>query len=129
MPFVRLTLNRPDLPQATVDELASTITDLLAQDLRKIARITVMDVDLQPERSLYIGAAPVSGVGGHLDVLLSSGINTDEEKAAFIAHAYEALGRILGPLASVFYVAIHEIPALDWGYNGVPQGVRVEDTD
>ncbi|GLZ52129.1 tautomerase family protein [Actinomycetospora sp. NBRC 106378] len=129
MPFVRLTLNRPDLPPRTVDTLASTITDLLAQDLRKIARITVVDVDLQPERSVYVGAAPVEGVGGHLDVLLSDGINTDEEKAAFIAHAHEALGRILGPLASIFYVAIHEVPPLNWGYNGIPQGVRVEDTD
>ncbi|WP_433798836.1 tautomerase family protein [Actinomycetospora sp. CA-084318] len=129
MPFVRLTLNRPELPQETVDTLASTITDLLAQDLRKIARITVMSVDLQPERSWFVGAAPVEGVGGHLDVLLSDGINTDEEKAAFIAHAHAELGRILGPLASVFYVALHEVPPLNWGYNGIPQGVRVEETD
>jgi 4-oxalocrotonate tautomerase len=129
MPFVRLTLNRPDLPEETRDALARTVTDLLAQDLRKIARITVLTVDLQPERSWYVGAQHVEGVGGHLDVLLSAGINTDEEKAAFIAHGYEALGRILGPLAPVFYIAVHEIPALDWGYNGVPQGVRVEDTD
>ena len=129
MPFARLTLNRPDLPQETVDALAETITELLARDLRKIARITVVSVDLQPERSWYVGAAPVEGVGGHLDVLLSAGINTDEEKAAFIAHGHEALGRILGPLAPVIYIAVHEVRALDWGYNGVPQGVRVEDTD
>ena len=87
MPFVRLTLNKPDLPQETTNMLAKTITDLLAQDLRKIARITVLNVDLQPEQSWYVGAAPVTGVGGHLDVFLSDHINTDEEKAAFIAHA------------------------------------------
>ena len=53
----------------------------------------------------------MSGVGGHLDILLSEHINTDQEKAAFIAHAYDALGQALGQLASVFYVAVHEIPA------------------
>lgn len=129
MPFVRLTLNRQDLPQETVQRLAGTITDLLAQDLRKIARITVLDVDLQPEASVFIGAQPVTGVGGHLEVLLSAEINTDEEKAAFIDHAYAALREILGELAPVFYVAVREIPALGWGYNGIPQGARVEDFD
>lgn len=84
------------------------------QDLRKIARIAVLNVDLQPEQPWCIGAAPVSGVGGHLDILLSDHINTDKEKAAFIAHAYDALGQALGQLASVFYVAVHEIPALAW---------------
>jgi phenylpyruvate tautomerase PptA (4-oxalocrotonate tautomerase family) len=60
---VRLTLNKPDLPQETTDPLAKTITDLLVQDLRKIARITVLNIDLQPERSWYVGAAPASGRG------------------------------------------------------------------
>ncbi|MGT2425830.1 tautomerase family protein [Amnibacterium kyonggiense] len=129
MPFVRLTLNRQNLPQDTVQRLAGVITDLLAQDLRKIARITVMDIDLQPETAVFIGAEPVTDVAGHLEVLLSADINTDEEKAAFIEHAYAALREILGALAPVFYVAIREIPALDWGYNGIPQGVRVEDFD
>lgn len=129
MPFVRLTLNRQDLPRETVQRLARVVTDLLAQDLRKIARITVVDVDLQPEAAVFIGGEPVRGVGGHLDVLLSADVNTDEEKAAFIEHAYAALREVLGELAPVFYVAVREIPALDWGYNGVPQGVRVEDVD
>ena len=59
---------------------------------------------------------------GDLEVLLSAEINTDEEKATFIAHAYDALQDILGDLASIFYIAVREIPALDWGYNGIPQG-------
>ncbi|KQY09266.1 hypothetical protein ASD37_02050 [Mycobacterium sp. Root135] len=129
MPYVHLTLNKPDLPQETVNRLATSITDLLAQDMRKIARITVMNVDLQPERFWYVGATAVSGVGGHLEVLLSAEINTDEEKATFIAHAYDALQDILGDLASIFYIAVREIPALDWGYNGIPQGARTVDTD
>jgi 4-oxalocrotonate tautomerase len=129
MPFARLTLNRNDLPQETVERLAAAVTNLLAQDLRKIARITVVDIDLQPEGAVFIGAKPVTGVGGHLEVLLSAEINTDEEKATFIDHAYSALHDILGELAPIFYVAVREIPALDWGYNGIPQGARTEDFD
>lgn len=129
MPFVRLTLNAPDLPQATVDELAGSITQLLAEDLDKLARITVMQVELVPEQSWFIGAKPVTGVGGNMQVSLSSGINTDKEKAAFIDHAYAALGRILGPLAEIFYIEVHEIPGKSWGYNGLPQADRTEDVD
>lgn len=129
MPFAQVILNRPDLPQETVDEVARTVTTLLEQDLGKIARITVVHVDLVPVASVSIGGRPIEGVGGHLTVSLSTGINTDIEKAAFIEHMYAALERIVGPMAEVFYVEVHEIPGKSWGYNGVPQADRVEDAD
>ena len=129
MPFVHLALNRPNLPQTTVDELAKTVTDLLAQDFGKIARITVVHVDLVPSESWFVGSAQPDGVGGHLTVSLSTGINTDTEKAVFIRHMYEALERIVGPLAEIFYIHVLEIPGKSWGYNGVPQADRTEDVD
>lgn len=129
MPFAHLAVNRPDLPQSTVEELAATVTDLLAQDFGKIARITVVHVDLVPVESWYVGSAHPEGVGGHLTVSLSTGINTDAEKAVFIRHMYDALGRILGPLAEIFYIHVLEIPGKSWGYNGIPQADRTEDID
>jgi 4-oxalocrotonate tautomerase len=129
MPFAQLTLNRPDMPQETRDLLAATVIDLLAQDLGKLARITVVHVDLVPTESWYVGPARPDGVGGHLTVSLSTGINTDTEKALFIRHMYDALARIVGPLADIFYIHVLEIPGSSWGYNGLPQSGRTEDVD
>lgn len=129
MPFVRLTLNNPTLDADTQHELAATITNLLAEDFGKIPEITVFQVNLVPAESWFIGSQPVTGTGGHLEVSLSTGINTDIEKAAFIDHAYSELTRILGTLAQIFYIEVHEIPGKSWGYNGLPQADRTHDVD
>lgn len=129
MPFARLTLNDPDLPQRTVDELAAEVTVRLEADLGKPGRIAVVQIDLVPRRSWYIGSEPVSGTGGHLEVTLSAGINTDVEKAAFIANTYRGLERILGQLAQIFSIEVDELPGKSWGYNGIPQADRHEDVD
>lgn len=129
MPFVRLTLNSPSLDPLVEKELATSITDLLAQDFGKNADITVVQINLVPAESWFIGSEPVEGTGGHLEVSVSTGINTDIEKEALIAHAYAELERILGKLAQIFYIEVHEIPGKSWGYNGLPQADRPLDVD
>ena len=129
MPFVRLTLNDPSLDSATQQRLAGSVTDLIAQDFGKNAGITVVQINLVAQESWFIGSQPVVGTGGHLEVSLSTGINTDIEKAAFIDHAYTALQNILGRLAQIFYIEVHEIPGKSWGYNGLPQANRSLDVD
>ena len=129
MPFVRLTLNDPSLDCDTRQELAGTVTNLLAQDFGKNPEITVVQVNLVPADSWFIGSEPVTGTGGHMEVSLSTGINTDVEKATFIDHAYTALEGILGKLAQIFYIEVHEIPGKSWGYNGLPQADRSIEAD
>jgi len=73
-------------------------------------------------------AAPAS-----LQALITAGSNSEAEMAAFIvaAHAMLTAGRSACPWAAAFagapaplYVALHELPATSWGYDGRTQAAR-----
>jgi 4-oxalocrotonate tautomerase len=52
------------------------------------------------------------------------GTNTKDEKAAFIAATFEAMGKILGPLHEESYVHVHDVRDDAYGYGGLTQGQR-----
>jgi 4-oxalocrotonate tautomerase len=72
------------------------------------------------------GAAPADQrqALAQLEALITAGTNSAAEKAAFIRAAHDMLGTVLGPLASPVYVALRELPAGDWGYDGATQAAR-----
>lgn len=61
----------------------------------------------------------------HLDVKVTEGTNTAEEKSHFIAAAMEMFRSMLGAdLCPVAYVVVHEVPGDAWGWNGFTQADR-----
>lgn len=125
MPFARITIADPDIAPDVQAALAADITALLEKDLLKEPEVTVVQVNLVPsERWFVAGVRPVSATGVHLEVSITVGTNTAQEKAAFIEHADEVLFRHLGPLPSAAYVALYELDGESYGYNGVTQLAR-----
>jgi 4-oxalocrotonate tautomerase len=125
MPFVhvRLAVPSPIAPER-IGHLQSEITRLMAATLRKKAELTSVLVEEAPLRGWRIGGRPVP-VAAHMDVKVTQGTNTPEEKARFIAAAAALLRETVGdamPLAT--YVVIHEIAADAWGYGGLSQESR-----
>jgi 4-oxalocrotonate tautomerase len=62
-----------------------------------------------------------------LEISITQGTNTQEEKAAFIQAAFAELQRQLagdGVLAPASYVVVRELPASDWGHGGRTQRSR-----
>ena len=60
-----------------------------------------------------------------LEIRITAGSNRADEKAAWIAAAWETLSRALpGPVAPASYVCITELPASDWGWSGRTQQAR-----
>ena len=62
-----------------------------------------------------------------LEISITAGTNTAEEKAAFIEAAFAELQHQLGsggPLEEASYVVVRELPATDWGYGGRTQLAR-----
>ncbi len=71
-----------------------------------------------------IGIKPVKAAA-HLEVKVTVGTNTPEEKARFVAEAMALLRSVLGPdLSPVTYVVIHDVPGEAWGYDGRTQADR-----
>ncbi len=124
MPFVHIHIAGGDLVASQIQRLQNQATHLMAEIMGKKAELTAVLVEHTSEARWSVGGAPVR-VAAHLDVKVTAGTNTPEEKAAFIAAAKQLLKDTLGPeLPLATYVVVHEIAADAWGYDGRTQAAR-----
>jgi 4-oxalocrotonate tautomerase len=96
----------------------------MAGVLGKKAKLTAVLVEQVSEDTWMVGQEAI-GLAAHLDVKITAGTNSPEEKARFIAEANALLHQVLGaelPLAT--YVIIDEVPGDAWGYGGLTQTHR-----
>jgi 4-oxalocrotonate tautomerase len=52
------------------------------------------------------------------------GTNTKDEKAAYVAAAFEGFSRLLGDLHEESYIHVHDVRAEAYGYGGRTQEFR-----
>lgn len=124
MPFARITLAGTDLKPSAMAELQAGIAGLLETVLRKKPELTAVLVEEVPLPGWAVAGRPAQ-MAGHIDVKVTAGTNTSEEKARFIEAAAGLLHTMLGPLADpATYVVIHELPSDAWGYDGLTQEQR-----
>lgn len=114
--------------------VARELTDHTERLLGKKLPLTAV-AWLAPAQDWHIGGEPVAAgdvadaAAPHrtfsLDIHITAGTNTDVEKAAWIAAAWDTLSRALpGTTESASYVCVTELPATDWGYGGRTQADR-----
>lgn len=59
-----------------------------------------------------------------LDIHVTDGTNTKDEKAAFVAEAFAAMGKLIGPLHNESYVHVHDVRDDACGFGGLTQERR-----
>ncbi|MDO8774736.1 MAG: 4-oxalocrotonate tautomerase [Burkholderiaceae bacterium] len=107
--------------------LAHALTRLTALHLGKRPEVTAVMIDDLPAARWHVGGSDVAGPTAFLEISITQGSNTAQEKAAFIAAAFAELQTQLGagqPLEPASYVIVRELPATDWGYGGQTQAAR-----
>jgi len=124
MPFMNIKVAGPTLVPEQVRRLQRDATGLMAGILRKKPELTAVLVEQVPAMGWTVGAEPVQAAA-HLDVKVTEGTNTAEEKARFVAEAMSLLRSVLGSsLNPVAYVVVHEVPSDAWGWDGLTQAYR-----
>lgn len=132
MPLIQIVLSGPAAAPATIRALQQETTELMQRILRKEAALTVVSVTQLPAGSHAVGGAALAA-SASLQALITAGSNSEAEKADFIfaAQAMLTAGRAACPWAVAFaaapaplYVALHELPATSWGYDGRTQAAR-----
>jgi 4-oxalocrotonate tautomerase len=112
---------------ARYQSLAHALTELTAQLLGKRREVTAVMVEDLPATRWHVGGRAVLGPTACLEISITQGTNTEQEKAAFIAAAFAELQTQLGAghaLEPASYVIVREVPATDWGYDGQTQAAR-----
>jgi 4-oxalocrotonate tautomerase len=108
-------------------QLAAALTTLTAELLGKRAELTAVMIEDLPAARWYVNADEVQRPTACLEISITAGTNTADEKALFIKRAFAELQRQLGaggPLEAASYVIVRELPATDWGYGGQTQQAR-----
>ena len=126
MPTLQLQISPLQNP-SRYRELALALTRITAQQLGKRAEVTAVVIDDIPEARWYVGGSAVQRPTALLEISVTQGTNTAEQKAAFVATAYAELEAQLGQgrgLEPASYVIVREVPATDWGYAGETQAAR-----
>lgn len=126
MPTLKLKLaplHNPD----TYLALAESLTDITVRTLGKRREVTAVVIDDLPAACWYIGGRPLQRPTALLEIEITAGTNTPAQKESFIAQAHAALRQLLAAhdgLEEASYVIVHELPAGNWGYDGLTQQAR-----
>ena len=126
MPYLNLKLCGAS-SQETAGLIAKCLTDLTAEILNKKPELTAVAVEFAAPSLWYIGGislADQSLRSFHLNITVTEGTNTKDEKALYALRAFAAIEAIVGNLAPATYIVIHEVHADAWGYQGQTQEFR-----
>lgn len=126
MPYLNIKLCAPESAE-TSDRVAALLTDLTAEVLGKKRSLTSVAVDYVAAEHWYVGGQAMASQQAttfYLDIKITEGTNTKDQKAAYVADVFAGLEAMLGALHGASYIVIHEVPADAWGYEGRTQEFR-----
>ena len=126
MPYLHIQLSLP-ASAAVASEVGALLTDLTASILQKKHELTAVSVEFVDPHYWFIGGASLASQqlrSFYLQIQVTAGTNTKDEKARYVAQVFAGLESLLGPLAPASYVVVQEVPADAWGYQGRTQEYR-----
>ena len=127
MPLITVTLSSPHPEMPPKAAVAAEVSRLSSTILRKDPKVTAIIVTTVPPEDWFCGGRSLADArlaSVWLDIHITDGTNTKDEKAAFIAETYAAFGRLLGPLHEESYVHVHDVRDDAYGFGGLTQGRR-----
>lgn len=127
MPLITVTVSTPHHKVLAKADIAAEVSRLSATLLHKDPKVTAVIVTRVPPEDWFCGGESLADAwlaSFWLDIHVTDGSNTKDEKAAFIAAAYNSMEKLLGPLHPESYVHVHEVSDDAYGYGGLTQGRR-----
>jgi 4-oxalocrotonate tautomerase len=126
MPYLNAKLCAPESEETTA-RIAALLTDLTTEVLRKKRELTSVAVEYLAPRQWFIGGTSLASQGVatfYLDIKVTEGTNTKDEKALYVQQVFAAVEAVIGKLNPASYVVIHEVHGDAWGYQGATQEYR-----
>lgn len=126
MPYLNAKLSAPESAETT-KTIAALLTDLTAGTLKKKRELTSIAVEYLSPALWFIGGADLASqemATFYLDIMVTEGTNTKDEKALYIRQVFAGMEAVVGKLHPASYIVIHEFRADAWGYQGATQEYR-----
>jgi 4-oxalocrotonate tautomerase len=116
-----------DPDDALTQRLADVVTRLTADVLGKDPKVTAVAVEWIPRRCWFVAGRTTEALGHpafFLEVRITDGTNTKDEKARYVREAFAALDGLLGGVDPESYVHVNEVRGDAYGYGGRTQERR-----
>lgn len=129
MPFINITYSGSKLTEEQREGLFKETTRLMNEVMHKKDELTSLRIDNYEAGDWAIGSKRMSmslSSAVYMDIKVTQGTNTAEEKSEMIRESTLMLKEIIGPIAEASYVVVHEVAGDSWGYNGLTQLARAQ---
>lgn len=126
MPYINIRLGA-NLDNEQRKQLYEKTTSLMNTVMGKRREVTVVHIQESEPQQWSTSAIPITdkeSVGAYVDIKVTDGTNTPEEKAEMISQTVNMLQDVVGIIQEACYVVIDDIPPDSWGYNGKTQAAR-----
>jgi 4-oxalocrotonate tautomerase len=127
MPLITVTYASQNKQIASKPAIAAEVSRLSSTILGKLPEVTAIVLQRVEPEDWFAGGRSLAEAGlasVWLDIHISEGTNTKDEKAKFIAETFKAFGKLLGPLHEESYIHVHEVRGDAYGFGGQTQERR-----
>ena len=123
IPYLNIKIAAAESPQTSA-QVAALLTDLTTSVLGKKRELTAIAIEYINPAAWFIAGEAITSPTFYLDIKITEGTNTKNEKAAYIKQVFSGLETILGSVAQASYIVIHEVRGDAWGYQAESQEFR-----
>jgi 4-oxalocrotonate tautomerase len=127
MPLITVTYSSSRHSPSLKADIAVAVCELTARILRKDPKVTAVIVRSVDAADWFAGGRSLADqqlASFWLDVHVSEGTNTKDEKAEYLAAMYKRMGELLGPLHHESYLHVDEVRGDAYGFGGQTQERR-----
>jgi len=122
MPLITVTYSSSRQSPSLKSDIAAAVSELTAKILRKDPKVTAVIVKSVDAADWFAGgkSLKVQKLASYwLDIHVSEGTNTKDEKAAYLAAMFKRMGELLGPLHHESYLHVDEVKGDAYGFGGL----------
>ena len=127
MPMIHVQYATPRPNSVAKSDIVATVNKLSQDILRNDPNVTAMLVEEAAPTDWFIAGRSLAQIGKAafwIDLRVTEGNKTKDEKAAFVAAVFKAFGALLGPLHEECYVLVNDVRGDAYGFGGLTQDYR-----
>jgi 4-oxalocrotonate tautomerase len=127
MPLITVTYSSSKNSSSLKADIASAVSEVTAEILHKDPQVTAIIVKSVEASDWFAGGKSLAAqklASFWLDIHITEGTNTKDEKAAYLAAMFKRMGDLLGPLHNETYLHVDEVRGDAYGFGGLTQERR-----
>ena len=127
MPLITVSYSSSRQTASLKADIANAVSELTAKILHKDPKVTAIIVKSVDPADWFAGGRSLAEqklASFWLDIHVTEGTNTKDEKAAYIAAMFARMGELLGPLHNESYLHVDEVKGDAYGFGGLTQERR-----